>query len=156
MNKIWLIIQREYTSRVKNKRFLIITFLLPLMLVGFIAGSVYLSMKGTETRKIAVIDPNGFFKTALKSSDQLKFSFPDKIDTNNYSKNGYTDILILPNFEKDEKKDYLLRSKKSMGLMMQQDVVSKINNAIEDKMLQEAGIQKTYWIPFTKLLNFPN
>jgi ABC-2 type transport system permease protein len=142
MNKIWLIIQREYTSRVKNKRFLIITFLLPLMLVGFIAGSVYLSMKGTETREIAVVDPNGFFKTALKSSDQLKFSFPDKIDTNNYVKQGFTDILILPDFEKDEKKDYLLRSKKSMGLMLQQNIVTKINNAIEDRMLQEAGIQK--------------
>ena len=65
MNKTWLIIQREYTSRVKNKRFLLITILMPLLMVAFIVGSAYLSSTGTEQRKIAVIDPNGFFKGCL-------------------------------------------------------------------------------------------
>ena len=92
MHKIWLIIQREYTTRVKNKRFLMVTFLVPLLMVGLIVGSAYFSFKGTEERKIAVVDPNGFFKDKLKNSNQLKFEFPKDIDTSNYQAKGYSDI----------------------------------------------------------------
>ena len=95
MNKIWLIIQREYKTRVQNKRFLLVTFLMPILLVAFIAGSAYVSVSGIEHRKIAVIDPNGFIQSALKNTDQIEFNFPKDVDTNNYKDKGYTDVLIL-------------------------------------------------------------
>ena len=142
MRKIWLIIQREYTTRVKNKRFLLVTFLMPLLIIGLIFGSAYLTSTGTEHRKIAVVDPNGFIKNSLKNTSQIDFEFPQNIDTSNYSSKGYTDILILPKFDSAKKTDYILRSKKSMGLMMQNSIGHKINNAIEDQMLQDAGIRQ--------------
>jgi ABC-2 type transport system permease protein len=142
MRKIWLIIQREYTTRVKNKRFLLVTFLMPLLIIGLIFGSAYLTSTGTEHRKIAVVDPNGFIKNSLKNTSQIDFEFPQNIDTSNYSSKGYTDILILPKFDSAKKTDYILRSKKSMGLMMQNSIGDKINNAIEDQMLQDAGIRQ--------------
>lgn len=143
MHKIWLIIQREYTTRVKNKRFLMVTFLVPLLMVGLIVGSAYFSFKGTEERKIAVVDPNNFFKDKLKNSNQLKFEFPKDVDTSNYQSKGYSDILIMPVFEGDQKADYILRSKKSMGFNLQESISGKINAAIEDQMLEKAGIQQT-------------
>lgn len=115
---------------------------MPLLMVGFIVGSVYLSSTGTEQRKIAVIDPNGFFKGHLKNSQQLEFSFPNDVDTSNYKQKGYSDVLILPKFEGNQKVDYILRSKKSMGMMLQESITNKINSAIEDQMLQEAGIHQ--------------
>ena len=143
MNKTWLIIQREYTTRVKNKRFLILTFLMPILIVGFIAAAGYLAISGVEQRSIAVIDPNGFIKNSLKNTNQISFSFPNDVDTNNYKQKGFTDILILPEFKKDEKTDYILRSQKSMGLMLQESISNKINKAIEDQMLQDAGIKQS-------------
>jgi ABC-2 type transport system permease protein len=143
MHKIWIIIQREYTSRVKNKRFLMVTFLVPLLMVGLIVGSAYFSFKGTEERKIAVVDPNGFFKDKLKNSKQLKFEFPKDVDTSNYQSKGYSDILLMPLFEEDKKADYILRSKKSMGFSLQESISNKINTAIEDQMLEKAGIQQS-------------
>jgi ABC-2 type transport system permease protein len=142
MHKIWLIIQREYTTRVKNKRFLLVTFLMPLLIIALVFGSAYLSVSGTEHRKIAVIDPNGFIKSSLKNTSQIQFEFPDKVDTSNYSRKGYTDILILPKFDSNAKTNYILKSKKSMGLMLQNSISEKINNAIEDQMLQDAGISQ--------------
>ena len=142
MHKIWLIIQREYTTRVKNKRFLLVTFLMPLLIIALVFGSAYLSVSGTEHRKIAVIDPNGFIKSSLKNTSQIKFEFPEKVDTSNYSSKGYTDILILPKFDSSAKTNYILKSKKSMGLMLQNSISDKINNAIEDQMLQDAGISQ--------------
>jgi ABC-2 type transport system permease protein len=143
MHKIWIIIQREYTSRVKNKRFLLVTFLVPLLMVGLIVGSAYFSFKGTEERKIAVVDPNGFFKDKLKNSNQLKFEFSNDVDTSNYQAKGYSDILLMPLFEGDNKADYILRSKKSMGFNLQETISRKINAAIEDRMLEKAGIQQS-------------
>jgi ABC-2 type transport system permease protein len=156
MHKIWLIIQREYTTRVKNKRFLLVTFLMPLLIIGLIFGSAYLSTTGTEHRKIAVIDPNGFIQGALKNSNQLSFEFPKDVDTTNYIKKGYTDILMLPNFnnsnssnsplekrtKESKKSEYILRSQKSMGLLLQNSISEKINKVLEDQMLQEAGIHQ--------------
>ena len=143
MNKIWLIIQREYTTRVKNKRFILVTFLMPVLIIGFGFGIGYLSATGTEHRKIAVVDPNGFIRNSLKNTSQIEFSFPAEVDTLNYNKKGYTDILIIPKFDGVKKTDYILRSKKSMGLMLQNSITDKINGAIEDKMLQESGIQQS-------------
>jgi ABC-2 type transport system permease protein len=127
---------------VKNKRFLLITILMPLLMVALIVGSAYLSSTGTEQRTIAVIDPNGFFKGHLKNSQQLQFSFPSDVDTSNYKQKGYSDVLILPKFEGNQKVDYILRSKKSMGMMLQESITNKINSAIEDQMLQDAGIHQ--------------
>jgi ABC-2 type transport system permease protein len=142
MHKIWIIIQREYLTRVRNKRFLLVTFLMPLLIIGLIFGSAFLMTKGVENRKIAVIDPNGYIKSSLKNTDQIEFAFPTNVDTSNYTSMGYTDILILPNFDSTKKADYILRSKKSMGLMMQNSISNKINSAIEDQMLQDAGIRQ--------------
>jgi ABC-2 type transport system permease protein len=89
------------------------------------------------------VDPNGFIKNSLKNTGQIDFEFPQNIDTSNYSSKGYTDILILPKFDSTQKTNYILRSKKSMGLMMQNSISDKINNAIEDQMLQSAGIRQT-------------
>src|SRR5690349_4229902 len=45
MNKTWLIIKREYITRVRNKTFIISTFLTPLFFVGLIAAIAYMSPK---------------------------------------------------------------------------------------------------------------
>ncbi len=58
MSKIWLIMRREYLIRVRNKTFLISTFLLPLVIILFIAGSVVLSEQTKTRHRIAVTDVN--------------------------------------------------------------------------------------------------
>ena len=142
MNKILLIIQREYLSRVKNKTFILTTLLTPLLFVVMIAGATYFSMQGKTAHKIAVIDENGFFKTNLKNSNDLIFEFPEGVDTTNYIAKGYSDILLIPKFNGTEKTTYILRSKKSIGLIAQEKIEERINTAIEDKNLQDNGITK--------------
>lgn len=142
MNKILIIIQREYLSRVMNKRFLLTTILTPLIMVGFIVGAAMISSSGKEVHKIAVVDQNGFFKGNLKDASDIKFEFPTDVDTTNYSKKGYTDIIIIPKFEGTAKAEYIIRSKKRIGLMLESTIEDRINDAIEDQMLQQAGIER--------------
>ena len=143
MNKTLLIIQREYLTRVKNKRFVLTTILMPLLIVVLIAGTTFLSIKGKDEHKIAVIDNNGFFKDNLKSSKDLIFEFPVGVDTTNYLAKGYTDIILMPKFDGVEKTNYIIRSKKSLSMINEGKITDKINAAIEDNMLQTAGIHKS-------------
>ena len=142
MNKILIIIQREYLSRVMNKRFLLTTILTPLIMVGFIAGAAFLASTDKELHKIAVIDQNGFFKGNLRNASDIEFEFPTDVDTSNYSRKGFTDIIIIPKFEGTAKAEYIIRSKKRIGLSLESKIEDRINDAIEDQMLQQAGIDR--------------
>ena len=62
MNKIGLIIRREYMTRIRNKTFLISTFLLPVVIVLFIAGTIVIAIKGQEQPPYCRIGPEWVFQ----------------------------------------------------------------------------------------------
>ncbi|TAD91732.1 MAG: hypothetical protein EAY75_03605, partial [Bacteroidetes bacterium] len=106
MNKILLIAQREYSTRVRNKTFLISTFLLPIVMVAFIAGATFLGIKGRDLQRVAVTDPNNFFTNNLKNTSTITFDFPNAVDTNNYVAKGYTAILVFPKWTEKTNMNY--------------------------------------------------
>ena len=61
MNKTWLIIKREYWTRVKKKTFLITTLLLPILVAGLIALVSYLAVKSEQKQLIVIQDESSFF-----------------------------------------------------------------------------------------------
>ncbi len=74
MNNLGLIIQREYLARVRNKTFIVMTFLSPLILVGMFSLIAYLSMlNNSETHTIAVKDDSGLFKGEFQNKDEIDF-----------------------------------------------------------------------------------
>ena len=68
MNKILLIIRREFLTRIRKTSFIVLTLLMPFLFVGIIATPVLLSRIGNDetARKIAVIDPTGRYAAAFK------------------------------------------------------------------------------------------
>lgn len=57
LHKIWLVLKREYLTRVKSKSFIIITALTPLAFVAFIGIVVYINISETEVEKqIGILD----------------------------------------------------------------------------------------------------
>jgi ABC-2 type transport system permease protein len=53
---VFVIIKREYLTRVKSKAFVIATVLMPVLMVGFTTLPVILAMKGRTERKLVVLD----------------------------------------------------------------------------------------------------
>jgi len=137
MSKIWLITKREYRTRVRNKTFLLSTFLLPLVIILFIAGSVLLAVNGKSRHTIAVIDTNGYFKDYLKSDSSINFLFSSGLDSLNYEQKGASAVLIIPSLQEDRKTIYRLKYKKQLGLAGVEELKEKINNAITDHMIYE-------------------
>ena len=135
MKKIGLIIRREYITRVRNKTFLLSTFLLPIMIVLLISGTTMLAIKGKATHRIAVLDQNGYFKNYLKSDSSLVFDFSPDIDSLNYSAKNCSAILLIPDLKEGQKTIYRLKYKKQLGLSNIDDLEKRISSAITDHLI---------------------
>ena len=74
MNKLSIIIQREYLSRVRKKSFIIMTFLTPLLMVALIMVPLLLStVKSSKTQLVAVNDESGLYAGRLQDSKSWQF-----------------------------------------------------------------------------------
>ncbi|KGO07664.1 ABC transporter permease [Dokdonia donghaensis] len=74
MSILSLIIKREYIARVRNKSFLIMTFLSPLILVGMILLISYLTQLNSEDKRtIVVVDESGQFETVFFNTDKTSY-----------------------------------------------------------------------------------
>lgn len=69
MNKIGLIIGREFLTRVKKKSFIVMTILGPLLFVGFMAGAMYLGMNDNKEYDLVITDAEGLIGTVLSEED---------------------------------------------------------------------------------------
>lgn len=78
MSKIGIIIQREYTQRVRKKSFILTTILTPLLMLGVMAIMVWLMARDVTTEKdILVIDRSGLVADRLENTSTLKFRKSD-------------------------------------------------------------------------------
>ena len=75
MNKILLIVKREYFSRVRKKSFIIMTILGPLLLAGIAIVPIWLSGVVEESRKIIVVDDSKSFYGIFKNSGKVTFDY---------------------------------------------------------------------------------
>src|SRR6266496_1286818 len=141
MNKISIIIKREYLSRVKRRSFILSTFLFPIFIILFIVGSVLIAVKSREVIQIAV--PNdSFLKASLKSdSSSVLFIFDPTVDQTNFDEKGYT-AFLKPNRDSLSSKNYTIISRKQIGLESMDDIRQQLNKAYEDKLLLQKNIDK--------------
>ena len=74
MNKLKLIIKREFLAKVKNKSFIVMTILSPLLMVGFIMLMIFLNQKNSEEiRTIAVVDESEVLASVFEDSEATKY-----------------------------------------------------------------------------------
>ena len=79
MKHLGLIITREYLNKIRNKSFVVMTFLSPLLMAALISVVAYLSSVNNDTLKdIKVLDNSGYFGHLFEDNNQLRFEIlPD-------------------------------------------------------------------------------
>jgi ABC-2 type transport system permease protein len=143
MNKLWLIIQREYLTRVTNKSFILITLLSPLILVGIVMLPVMLAVyTGKEYKRILVKDDSGIIDS-LASSDNVTFTMrtePLETMQATYKAEGYDGLLYLPAF-KDLTKDLrvMYYSANQLSLTTKMVMESRVAEKVESYKIKAAG-----------------
>lgn len=101
MNKISVIIKREYITRVRKKSFIIMTILAPLLMAAIITVPTILMMnQGGEFKKIAVVEDNSdLFKGVIKNTKDAEFVYLENTNVddlkNTFEKAGYYGILYI-------------------------------------------------------------
>src|SRR5690554_5351701 len=143
MKKIFLIIGREYLSRVKKKSFLLVTFLVPLLFLGMWGGAIALSIQDTGTRStIKVIDESGIILDRLESSSSLTFEpaalQPEEAKSQlRDNENQY--LLIIPADVLESEQMQLLSSQKA-SIFIQDAIEDQVEGVLKEARLREAGI----------------
>src|ERR1700753_2446982 len=133
MNKVLLIIQREYVTRVRKRAFIVMIFVLPLLILAM--GTVITligeqSDKLSDAQTVKVIDNSGEFAGKFKDQNNLKFetatgtleSLRPALDTN---KNILSLVIPADFTKKDSVKIY---SKKKPGITLTSKVEDEINS----------------------------
>ncbi|THU41005.1 ABC transporter permease [Niastella caeni] len=151
MNKILLVIQREYLVRVKKKSFLFTTIGVPIIIIGFYAVMIAVGVSGgPETNKIAVIDEANLFNGNIDKAkdDGSEYVFisnqsPDSLKVK-YKKLGYDYFLYIPPIEDFTKNvsNIQLFSKSPVAMKQKRKIEKTINSIIEQKRLQSANISR--------------
>lgn len=140
MNKTWLIIKREYLTRVRNKTFLLSTFLTPLLFVGVIATIVVITVKNSDKEVVAVVDGSGIFSNQEDSNKSVRFVVDPSVDTANFASKGYSAVLYSPKTGVNKGENWKLYSKKNFGVIANDQVDEKLSQQIEKDLFQRYGV----------------
>ena len=146
MNKVGLVISREYFTRVKKKSFLITTLLVPVVIIAFYAAIIAIAIKGSDEKKtVAVIDNANLFNGKIVNDNKnLTFTLiPNETEQSfvkKYKDQGFETFLYLPPFNIDSPKNLIIHSQSSVSLSVNSDIEDVVNRAIIDKRLAAQGI----------------
>src|SRR5665213_60612 len=142
MNKIWLVIKREYLTRVRNKTFILSTILLPLFFIGFIFASAYFSASSSEKQKVVVSDNNGIVKISFQNSNLITYEYPSDVNADNFKEKGYSAFLKIPDNYTSSSDSIALISTKQLGLDAEDKIKGKINSSIRNQAFLRNNIDK--------------
>ena len=134
MHKLLLIIQREFSSRVKKKSFLVATLLVPILFPAVFGGLGYLMMKEKESagpKKVLLVNESD--SLLLQNTDNYQFirtTGPLDVALEAFKQSDGLALLYIPPFDIEDPAGMTLYSQSILG----PSVVNKIENVIEQKI----------------------
>ncbi|MEQ1678682.1 MAG: ABC transporter permease, partial [Chitinophagaceae bacterium] len=151
MHKIWLIIKREYLTRVRKKTFIISTLLFPLLYLALIFGMGFIAEKSKQSLHVAVIDSSGYFtrqvlvnQNMADNSSTLDLVQKDSVGNvlADYKAAGYDGYIVIPAIDYQAKKtdSLLFKANKSYGSAATAAVEAKLNRIWDEIKNEKLGI----------------
>jgi ABC-2 type transport system permease protein len=146
MSKISLIIKREFIAKVRNKSFIVMTFLSPLLFVAIGVFVGYLSSMKAELKTIAIHDETGKFVNEFKSDEEYKFLNLSSVDTkvlkDSIVKESYEGLLLIPKAtdNKTLQKEIQYISNDSPGVLFIENLEDIIAKKITKENYQLQGL----------------
>jgi ABC-2 type transport system permease protein len=148
MSKLKLIIQREFIAKVRNKSFIIMTFLSPLIMVGMGALVFFLMKKNDEkVKEVVYVDESKLFsKDDFADTETIHYKDFTALGVEATKKKvedgDYAGALIIPKKESLEllAKSIEFYSKDSPGMSIMNSLENKIETKLRNEKLNNFGI----------------
>lgn len=101
-SKLGLIIKREYLAKVRNRSFIVMTILSPLLIVGMIVLIAYLAkINDDEVRVVSILNESNYFDEGFISTRNISYVYLDRISVetakDSTASMGYYGLLHIPN-----------------------------------------------------------
>ena len=149
MQKLWLIIKREYTSRIRTRSFLVGTFLAPLLFAGFVFFNVKLAgFKDDNVKRIAIIDQGSFLKTDSmpKFSNIIFTVVKESEETAKQQVNNkqFDALLIIPALVNVSDKKFVVSyfSDDKLGLELRENIKETIEKPLRSLKVAQLGLDE--------------
>ncbi|MCC7318315.1 MAG: ABC transporter permease [Bacteroidales bacterium] len=144
MNNVWLILQREYLTRVKKTSFIVMTFLGPILMAALMIVPILLAtMEDVGTKKIAILDETGWFAGKFESDENNQYSLVDgelESEKKNVLSGTYDALIYIPSPTFNVPANVELFSAKRTSMSLKAHVRNTIKAEIENRKLLSAGI----------------
>ena len=148
MSKLQLIIHREFIAKVRNKSFIIMTFLSPLIMVGMFALVFFLMKKNDEkVKEIVFVDESKLFtKDDFQDTETIRYldysEFGIEETKKKVESGNYYGALYIPKKDSLEilAKSIEFYSKESPGMSVMNALESKIERKLRNEKLNQFGI----------------
>jgi len=146
MDKIWLIIQREYNSRVRTKSFIISTLLVPLTVIILMAASIFIAIYGNEKLVIAIKDESGLFEDKFRGLDQgetLTFRYLKDASLEDLragvKADEYSGVLYIPEINLDQPKGIKYYGNNQIGPQTESLISNALTDVVKSEVLKREG-----------------
>ena len=146
MNKLFIIIRREYLNVVVRKSFIVTTLLIPFIsILCMLAPMLLMGLNDSEQRTVVVIDEGAQMSNIIEDTDEFRFVSVDSLakkNPRNYYE-GVRDsvyaIVVLP--ENLAKREYLsVFSEKPVSHSLVSHLEETFNKEITDRNIEALGI----------------
>ena len=138
MDKICLIIKREYLVRIRKKSFIVMTLLGPLLMLLVMFLPIYLTNQTQTERTIAISEQDFDLFNKLENTDYINFVVTP-VSVFSELKLNFEDELYYALLEKKEN-EIILSSNKQVSLSVSNEIKSQLEKKIEQENLVKLGI----------------
>jgi ABC-2 type transport system permease protein len=142
MNKISVIIKREYVTRVRKKSFIIMTLLTPLLMAAlFVVPALVMTNQDKEHKKIAVIEDGQapIFRNVIPDTKDAEFVYLSDVKFEDlkgtFEKAGYYGILFISHEILTTPNAIQLISKKQPPIGLLEHIENSLEKDIERQLL---------------------
>jgi ABC-2 type transport system permease protein len=146
MNKVWLIMQREFLNRVQKKSFLITTILVPLIFPAIIGVLVFIMKKEAASAKadtVQVVDESGKF--IFENGKRFAFvplSMPLEQAKKAYNETKDFALLYIPPFDLNKPEGMVMYTKENPSIEKVGNLESILQDRIRDLKLETYKIDQ--------------
>lgn len=159
MDKLWLIVKREYLSRVRKKTFILATILTPLAIgaIGVGAGLVT-SYSASEKKAVLVADESGIMEASQPATGSFEFTFStaDILQLQStYAEQGYDMLVHIPLLENIQSREHqaYFYSVEKPSLNTLSNLEDIIGSAIKDYKIAQSQIDLDVYESFNTSVN---
>ncbi|MEN8225642.1 MAG: ABC transporter permease [Bacteroidota bacterium] len=140
MKKIWLVIQREYMTRVRKRSFIVMTILGPILMASAFVVPMYLaSLSDDETKMVGVLDETGWFYNKFSDTEEFEFRYTSQdLETAKIEmveKDEFA-LLYVPRRELTVPTSAILYSLKQPGVDMKSYISNVMSKEVENQKLR--------------------